>query len=187
MPKKEARAFIIGDQKHGLTIVITDPVMVLHYSEADLNNPAINEMSGKNHDVAMGALVQELLPFLRGVHLDYLKAREAEIEDPNTPHGTFGLDYERKMFEELHNSAAIGRVIGNSGTVCDVDFCVALKIYPEDIVARARSTSPAVDIRDYLEKNMNTATVPARIDPPYIIQDLYSDNLRELPPWPESP
>ncbi|TIW05842.1 MAG: hypothetical protein E5V74_01240 [Mesorhizobium sp.] len=188
MSTKSSRAFIIGDKEQGLTIVITDPVMVLHYSDDDLKNPAINQMSGKDRMTTYGAVVQELLPFLRGVHLDFLKQRETEIKDvKDNPHGTFDLDYERKVFEELDNAAAIGRVIRNNGTVCDVDFCVALTIDPGEIVAKARSAGPAVDIRDYIRDHMDAKAPPTRIDPPYVISNLTSDNLDELPPWPEKP
>jgi hypothetical protein len=186
MTAQKSRAFIIGDKEHGLTIVITDPVMVLHYSDDDLKNSAINQMAGKDRMTAYGAVVQELLPFLRGVHVDLLKQREAEINEPGT-HGRFDAEYERKVFEELHNAAAIGRVIKNNGTVCDVDFCVALDIEPEAIAARARATGPAIDIRDYIAANLNAPTPPARIDPPFVISNLNSDNLDELDAWTETP
>ncbi|TCU33133.1 hypothetical protein [Rhizobium azibense] len=183
MTEKKSRAFIIGDKDHGLTIVITDPVMVVHYSMEDLANPAINQMAGKEPIVAMSAVVQELLPFLRGVNLDLLEQRERELQQQGT-HRKFDLDYERKLFEELHNAAAVGRVIRNNGTVCDVDFCVALDIEPGEIVSKPRSAGPAVDIRDYLKAHEGVNTVPAKIEP-FVISNLRSDNLSTLDPWEE--
>ncbi|MER9300747.1 hypothetical protein NKI38_30400 [Mesorhizobium sp. M0621] len=180
MPNKPSRAFIIGDKDHGLTIVITDPVMVVHYSMDDLNNVAINQMAGKEPIAAMGAVVQELLPFLRGVDLDLLKQREVEMKSP--PHGQFELPYETKLLEELNNAAAIGRIIRNNGTVCDVDFCVALDVDPGDIVAKGRNTGPAIDIQGYLATHQGSATVPAGPQT-FVISNLPVDNLDPLDPW----
>jgi len=181
MSKKKSRAFIIGDKDHGLTIVITDPVLVVHYSLEDLANPEINQMAGKEPMVAMSAVVQELLPFLRGVNLDLLEQREREMREQGEDR-KFDFDYERKLLEELHSAAAVGRVIRNNGTVCDVDFCVALDIDPGDIVTKPRSVGPAVDIRDYLEAHQGVSKASAK---PFVISNLRSDNLGTLDPWEE--
>lgn len=180
MPEgKQSRAFIIGDKDHGLTIVITDPVMVAHYSMDDLRNAKINHMSGKEPIEAMAAVVQDLLPFLRGVDVDTLRQRETEMRSGDQD---FDLAQEEAMLAELNNAAAIGRVIRNNGTVCDVDFCVALDIEPGSIVARGRSAGPAVEIRDYLNKFKDSPNVPG--DPQtFIIGSLQSDNLESLDPW----
>lgn len=183
---KQSRAFIIGDRDHGLTIVITDPVMIAHYSKEDLADPAINQMFAKDTTVAMAGVVQELLPFLRGVDLDTLEARRSQIR--TDPHGEHSLDEEEGVFAELNNAEAIARIIRNHGTVCDVDFCVALDIDPAHIVAKARSAGPAVEIRDYLREHAAAPSdgtgrkVPGDSQT-FVISNLFTDNLDPLPPW----
>lgn len=179
---KPSRAFIIGDKDHGLTIVITDPVMVVHYSKDDLANPAINQMVGVDTSTVMAGVVQELVPFMRGVDLDTLKQRQNEVRGGQ--HGNFSLAEEERMFAELHNAESIARIIRNNGTVCDVDFCVALDIDPAGIVARGRSTGPAVEIRDYLKAygEDGSRTVPGESQT-FVISNLLTDNLRPLEPW----
>jgi hypothetical protein len=183
--EKRSRAFIIGDREHGLTIVITDPVMVVHYSKENLADPSINQMVGKDPAVVMAGVVQELLPFMRGVDLDTLKQRQTEIRGSN--HGAFSLAEEEGMFAELNNAESIARIIRNNGTVCDVDFCVALDINPADIVARGRSTGPAVEIQDYLSKYATASEAGVRTVPgepqTFVISNLLTDNLRPLEPW----
>lgn len=180
-----SRAFIIGDREHGLTIVITDPVMVVHYSKEDLADPSINQMVGKDPVVVMASVVQELLPFMRGVDLDTLKQRQTEMRGSND--GTFSLAEAEGIFAELNNAEAIARIIRNNGTVCDVDFCVALDINPADIVARGRQSGPAVEIRDYLSKYAAAAAEDVRTVPgepqTFVISNLLTDNLRPLEPW----
>jgi|GEM_PF-3341166 len=182
--KKQSRAFIIGDKDRGLTIVITDPVMVAHYSIEDLKNASINQMAGKEPIVAMAAVAQELMPFLRGVDLDTLRQRESQMR--SGARGDFGLADEESLFAELNYAATIGRIIRNHGTVCDVDFCLALDIDSGSIIARGRSTGPAIEIKDYLKQHAGKTgaqrTVPA--DPQtFIISNLPTDNLSELDPW----
>jgi hypothetical protein len=172
--KKPSRAFIIGDREHGLTVVVTDPVMVVHYSNDDLKNAAINDMSGQEPIVSMAAVVKDVLPHLRGVDMAQLKQRLSAIE--TTAHGTFSLDEERAVFAELDHARTIGRIIRSGGSVCDVDFCVALDIDPAEIVAKGRVTEPASQIADYLAAHATKPEV-------FPISNLAPGELDPLDPW----
>jgi len=182
---KKSRAFIIGDKDHGLTIVITDPVMVAHYSLDDLDNPKINQMAGKEPIVAMAGVVKDLLPFLRGVPLDALEERVIQLR--GGAHGAFSLTEEEGMLAELNQAATIGRIIRNNNTVCDVDFCLALTIDPAEIIVRGRSKGPAVEITDYLKKHASTAEGTSRTVPgdpqKFVISNLLTDDLDPLDAW----
>lgn len=181
---KPVRAFIIGDRDAGLTIVITDPVMVVHYSADDLTKPMYNDMSGDDPAVVLAAVVQDLLPHLRAV--DVVKLIDTNEKIEQSAHGSFSLDAERKVTAELDYANTIGRIIRRGGTVCDVDFCVALNIDPSQIVLKGRATEPASKIADYLDtygdaKNPNE-TVPSKPQV-FKISQLTKGNLGELDPW----
>lgn len=181
---KRSRAFIIGDKENGLTIVITDPVMVVHYSKDDLTNARTNQMNMEEPIVSMAAVVQDLLPLLRGVDVVQMRAMEQDVLDhPDR----YNLDEERALFSEMDYARTIGQIIRNNGTVCDVDFCVALDIDPCEIVAKGRNTGPAVEIADYLVKYSDCADASEKSVPSrprvFNITQLETDNLGPLPPW----
>ena len=183
--KKPARAFIIGDRDNGLTIVITDPVMVVHYSKDDLRNAAINQMSNEEPIVSMAAVVQDILPMLRGVDVTTMRARENDLRQG--AHGDFTLRQEEALFAELDYARTIGRIIRNNGSVCDVDFCVALDIDPCEIVAKGRNAGPGNQITDYLVKYSDCKDQSAKSvsTKPQVfnIGILTPDELTPLPPW----
>lgn len=183
--KKPPRAFIIGDRDNGLTIVITDPVMVVHYSNDDLRNAAINQMSNEEPIVSMAAVVQDILPMLRGVDVTTMRARENDLRQGT--HGDFTLQQEEALFAELDYARTIGRIIRNNGSVCDVDFCVALDIDPCEIVAKGRNAGPGNQITDYLTKYSDCKDQSAKSvsTKPQVfnIGILAKDELTPLPPW----
>ena len=145
---QKSRAFIIGDKDDGLTIVITNPVMVAHFSIDELTNGTQNTMTGNDPEVLMAGIVQELVPLFRGVHVDRLRERETQMRD--SPHGRFTLEQEEGILGELDYAKTIAQQIVNKGSVVDVDFCLAMDIDPATIVAKGRNTSPASEIRNYL-------------------------------------
>ncbi|ESZ66599.1 hypothetical protein NL532_11685 [Mesorhizobium sp. C120A] len=171
---KPSRAFIIGDRDLGLTIVITDPVMVVYYSAEDLKKAEHNDMSGQEPLVSMAAIVKDLVPHLRGVEVVQLKQRLNQIDQGK--HGDFSLAQEEAAFAEADYARTIGRIIRNGGNVCDVDFCVALDVDPAEIVAKGRNTEPASEIADYLAAN---ATKPLQ----FHIGNLAPSELDPLQPW----
>lgn len=171
---KPSRAFIIGDRDLGLTIVITDPVMVVHYSAEDLQSAQHNDMSGQEPIVSMAAVVKDLVPHMRGVEVVQLRQRLNEIQTDN--HGDFSLAQEEAAFAEADYARTMGRIIRSGGNVCDVDFCIALDIDPAEIVARGRNTEPASKIADYLKAN---ATKPEK----FHIGNLGPGELDPLDPW----
>ena len=182
---KPPRAFIIGDRDNGLTIVITDPVMVVHYSNDDLKNAAINQMSNEEPIVSMAAVVQDILPMLRGVDVTTMRSRENDLRQG--VHGDFTLQQEEGLFAELDYARTIGRIIRNNGSVCDVDFCVALDIDPSEIVAKGRNAGPGNLITDYLTKysdvkDSNPKTVSTKPQV-FNIGILAKDELTPLAPW----
>lgn len=170
---KPSRAFIIGDRDLGLTIVITDPVMVVHYSAEELQDAQHNDMSGQMPIVSMAAVVKDLVPHLRGVEVVQLKQRLSQM---GKNHGAFSLDQEAAALAEVENAKTIGRIIGNGGNVCDVDFCIALDIDPAEIAARGRNTQPASRIADYLAVN---TTRPEK----FHIGNLGPAEVEPLDPW----
>lgn len=186
-----ARAFIIGDLAKGLTIVVTDPVMVAHYSIEELRNGDDNLLKGTDTTNLMAALVRELVPILRGVNLDDLDRTAADFDKGNsigTPVQT------RAAFTELDFAATLGRIVQAKGSVNTVDFCIGLDIKPGDfglgldldpgeIAIRWRSVSPSKDIIEYLVTNSAAGTtVPARPQV-FPIDGLNVDGLDMPPKW----
>jgi hypothetical protein len=141
------RAFIIGDLDKGLTIVVTDPVMVVHYTLDELKKGKDNLLKGPNTTNLMAALVRELIPILRGVELDELDRAASRIADGTS---TLNAAQQRAVFTELDYAATIARTIKAKGTVNTVDFCLGFDIDPGDIAVRVRSVSPSRDIISYL-------------------------------------
>jgi hypothetical protein len=171
---KPSRAFIIGDSDLGLTIVVTDPVMVVYYSAEDLKKAQHNDMSGQDPIVSMAAVVKDLVPHLRGVDVVQLRER-LNLIDQGT-HGVFSLAQEEQAFAEADYARTIGRIIRNGGNVCDVDFCIALDVDPAEIVAKGRNTEPAAKIADYLAAN---TAKPQQ----FHIGNLGPSELDPLDPW----
>ena len=106
---KKSRAFIIGDKDNGLTIVVTDPVMVVHYSVDDLKNAAVNQMNAQDPIVSMAAVVQDVLPLLRGV--DVVQMRTAASDMANSAHGSYSLSQEANLLGEIDYARTIGQII----------------------------------------------------------------------------
>lgn len=173
-----SRAFIIGDKEHGLTIVITDPVMVLHYSKEDLKNAEYSAMHGEDLNVSLAGVAQELVQYLR-TDINDMDSVERDYRTGNVP---FGLAQIESLLAERNNAATIGRVIRANGSVHDVDFCLAMVIDPSDIAIRARSVGPANQIQAYVKDHKNKATVPAASQR-FAIGKLNTDNLVPLQPW----
>ncbi len=175
---RKSRAFIIGDKEHGLTIVITDPVMVLHYSKGDLLDPQFNDMAGKDLNVSLAGIAQELVQYFR-TDINLLDSVESKYRD-----GTVPATFEKieALLSERDNAATIGRIIRANGSVHDVDFCLAMTIEPTDLEIRARSVGPATEIRSYLLQFKDSKTVPAASQR-FKINNLKTDNLEPLDPW----
>ncbi len=176
-----SKAFIIGDREDGLFIVITSPVMVVHLTAQDLVDRNLNQMWEQPQMVTMAAVVQELLPLLRGADLVALRAREEQLREND--HGSFNLREEEGMLGELNYARTLAQVIRNNRTVCDVDFCIAVDIDPCEVAAMGRNTGPAAQICDYLERQCRE---PEPVDPRpqrFNITNLRHDNLDPLPPW----
>lgn len=175
---RESRAFIIGDKEHGLTIVITDPVMVLHYSKEDLADAQYNDMWNQKPNDVLAGVVQELLQYFR-TDVDLLDKFETDYRSGSQ---TYTLDQIERLFAERNNAATIGRIIRANGSVHDVDFCLAMTIVPSEIAARARSVGPGNKIGPYVNNHKNGAPVPAQSQR-FVIGTLPVNNLDELEPW----
>jgi len=134
-----SRAYIIGDQQDGLTIVFTNPVYVAHYSAKDLLDQNVNRIitDPKNPTpvgTTMAAIVQELISVFR--YVDQNKASIPGSYDPE------------ELTREQHYANTISRLIGNGSSVYDVDFCLALNVDPNEFVMRGRATNPATAVMD---------------------------------------
>jgi hypothetical protein len=147
----KSRAFVIGDHENGLTVVITDPVMVAHYSIKELIEGEQNLMKGVEPRTQMAAIIREIIPVLRGVHADKLHLQKDEIEQ--LEHGTFTLEQERAVQTELDFANTIAQFVNTgSSTILGVDFCIAVDIKPCGIATKARVVSPSQQIANYLDK-----------------------------------
>lgn len=176
-------AYIIGDKKTGLTIIVTDPIMVVRYSIDDLKDETFNKMLPAEPIESMAAIVQELMPLLRGVDVDKLVARaEAMRARP----ADYPLNEIEQVLDELSYARTYGQLIANNGTVCDVDFCVAVEVDPCGIAARARSVSPSLNVIDYLKDQCDPqggGTLSSSHPKKFPLDNLEKDNLRPPDPW----
>jgi hypothetical protein len=182
----KSRAFIVGNGEDGLTLIITEPVMVVHYSIEDLKNGRTNNMRGTDPKLLMAALVQELIPTLRGVAVEDLYTTADRIE--TSTHGTYSLADEKAVHAELNYAQTIASFVNGKGaTVIGVDFCIGLDIVPCGIQTRARSVSPGQSIYGYIDKygycedpKEKFVSTHAQNFP---ISGLKTDNLGPLEPW----
>lgn len=170
MASTECRAFIIGDEEHGLTIVLTDPVMVVFFSPDDLKNKEINQLLQKHPDISskktQAAVARELALMFRGVDLDAAYDPDQTMYD------------ERKLERELDYGRAIGRILFNGGSIHDVDFCIAMTVDTTStgVEARLRSVDPARSILEYINESD-----PAHRPPKMVIGQVPIDRLEPLP------
>jgi hypothetical protein len=181
------RAFIIGDLERGITIVVIDPVMVVHYSIDELKNGlpdgSGNANKGENTTKQMAMLVRELIPILRGVPLDDLDAVGKDIENNASPLTQLQI---RKALEEIDFAQTIAKIVNAKGSVSTVDFCIGLDITPGDYSAMVRNVDPGKKIGEYLKDN---ATKDQQISnrpitlAKYPIDKLSSDGLTIPDAW----
>lgn len=189
-------AYIIGDKNRGITIVVTNPVMVVHYSPEDLEDPQVSDIAGaiikisanqKDPGYVFGAIVQHLVPHLRGVEVPELFAA---YNDYMTKGGTWSAGEMRELkavFDEMAYARILGQMVRQSRTICDVDFCIALDIDPCEVAARGRWASPSEDIGQYLQNYADCDTTPPptipRTPQKFPIGELPTDNLDPRAPW----
>lgn len=149
--KMPAKIFLIGDTDNGLTIVITDPVMVAHYTEQDLVDQGLGGM-------ARPAIVRHLLPQLRGVDVPEMVRYNEEVVANG--HGSVSRDDEAKFFREVFFADTVAQHIASGSGVYDVDFCVAIHVEDTcDLVVRGRSVGTIGEkIGEYLDQNSGCKT-----------------------------
>jgi len=176
--ERKSRAFIIGDKEHGLTIVVTDPVMVVHYSKEDLGASKYNDMFGKELKEALPGVAQELVQYFR----TDINAMDAVEREYRTGAVDYSLEQMESLLAERNNAATIGRIVRNDGSIHDVDFCLAMVIDPSEIAIRKRSVGPANKIQEYIKQYKDSPTVPSSSQR-FIISNLNTDNLERLEPW----
>jgi len=100
-----SRAFIIGDFEKGITIVITNPVMVAHYSIDALKNDPGNALKGADTNDLIAGLVRERVfgeddgpaPTQRHEHFEH---RQIEANRGRRQHPGEFLTAERVVFQE---------------------------------------------------------------------------------------
>jgi hypothetical protein len=181
--KDETSAYIIGDLERGLTIVVVDPVMVVHYSMEDLETGLNNAIKKQTPTTQMAMLVRELLPILRGVPLDKLDAISTDIDNNGS---TLTQAQIKTALTEIDLAATIARIINVQGSVNTVDFCIGLDIKPSELNAKVRAKSPGKDIGQYIEENFGSGNpISSR---PKTLNDFHIDTLSsaglDLPdPW----
>ena len=184
MVVRPSKAFVIGDAVHGLTVVVTSPPMILHYSIDQLNSSKINEMADDVQDVSrktMAAIARELTTIFRGVNLDDLEGALDYIakQDPKDPNRS-PFDPIKNLLVEYDISANVGRKIYQGQNVTDVDFCLAMSLDLDSpaLTSRGRSLDPALQIVDYIQN----PTGECLIKEPFHIDKLNVAVLEPLPP-----
>jgi hypothetical protein len=133
------RVFVIGDEKHGLTIVVTDPVAVFYYSPEELQ-PGSQWNPNKIDPSALRAFVlKELIPVLRGVDLDDLEADSSRAS---------GDEHYRPAARdaELKYAHAAAAQVRDGGQLHNVDFCMAFEIKTKGADRYRRSVDPAMSV-----------------------------------------
>ena len=177
-----AKVFMIGDKEGGLTIVITDPVMIVYYTAKDLADQNLTEKG-------RAAIVRHLLPQLRGVDVPRMVAyNERIIRDGHT---SVTRDVEASYHRETHFADTVGQHIAEGSGVFDVDFCVAVDVEDTcDLVIRGRIADTIGSwIGEYLDANSGCktakpATVPSSPQKPDV-GEIYEGNLDKPDPWTE--
>jgi hypothetical protein len=146
-----SRAFIIGDQQNGLTIVVTDPVMVAHFSSEQLRGET-DLLKGIDSKTQMAAIIREIIPTFRGQNVLELHNQKKKLGTDT--HGTHPLAQEQAVQTELNFAETLAQSVENGdATVLGVNFCIGLTIEPCKIVSRPRIDSPiAVQVRQYLQQ-----------------------------------
>lgn len=187
--KRMARSYLIGDPEGGLTFVLTDPVMIVHYTAEDLKDASINQLHNESIDVIRAAVVRLLVPHLRGVDVPELEAHMQRIEDEG--HDKFEYEQIVDGLKELDLATSIGQMVAKGQTVFDVDFCVSINVPICDVAQRGRSTDPAVSICDYIEMNAGCPEGPST-QSPWPVEEYKIQRPGEDPsgaiwpkPWPE--
>lgn len=180
---KSSRAYIIGDMDKGLTIVVTDPVMVAHYSAEDLKKEELkdgkaNLLAGEDTSTTMAAIVRELVPILRGVNLDDVNRAAADLDAGKTDGMTQAE--QRAVFTELDFAATMAQIIKAKGSVSTVDFCIGLDIDPSDIAIRWRNVSPGKDVIQYMQDSAKDGGEQPQV---FAIDGLKTDGLDIPPKW----
>jgi hypothetical protein len=147
---KKTRVFAIGDDERGLTIVITQPPTVLHYSIEELQPTPKGGLATKNPTQlsprqAMATFIKEFVLLRRGNDVDTFYG-SPDRYDP-TEHEI-----------ENDNAAAIARNIANGGNHYEVDFCLAFDV-PDDLAERRmRSTEPTKTVSQTLQGKAPSAS-----------------------------
>ncbi len=181
MPNSNARAFLIGDANGGLTIVVTDPVMIYHYSAEDLKDDTYNDRHDEDPDFVRGAVVRSLLPHLRGVDVPRMEAEIVRIESGNSP---LSRNEQRAIWREVDLADTAGQIATKEKGVFGVDFCISIPFTTTQVVDRPRVGQPATSIGDYLDTygRSGVTQVPAQAGKERITR-LDLSGLRIPPPW----
>lgn len=177
---KPAKIFIIGDKEDGLTIVVTDPVLIVHYTKQDLIDQGLGNRG-------RAAIVRHLLPQLRGV--DVPKMLDYNEEVIRDGHGAFTRDEEAAYHREVHFADTVAQHIADGCGVFDVDFCVAVDVEDTcDLVLRGRvADTVGSAIGNYLDENSGCKSDKPKTVPnkphKFDVGDIDEDGLTKPAPW----
>ena len=181
---KKSRAFVIGDRELGLIVVVTDPVMVVHYAGDDWKlAQSLNKTGTDDAGKLRAAIVQDLVTALRGVDVDALQSSEQDIRE--NPDG-YSERAKEDVFAEADHARTIARLIRQGAAIVDVDFCLAFDVDSSNVANRPRSSNPVHKIKEYLRDHKGsadpketTSTTPQTFE----ISGVDIDGSARLAPW----
>lgn len=187
---KKSRAFVIGDRELGLIIVVTNPVMVVHYAGDDWKfAQRMNKTGTEDPETLRAAIVQDVVTALRGVDVDALQSTQEDIrENPDS----YSQPAKEAVFAEVDHARTIARLIRQGTAIVDVDFCLAFDVDSSNVANRPRSSNPVHKIKEYLRAHKGsadpgetTSTTPQVFE----ISGVDIDGSTSLPPWedPDAP
>jgi hypothetical protein len=131
------RVFVIGDEKHGLTIVITDPVAVFHYSPEELQPGTPWNPNNIDPSALRAYVLKELIPVLRGIDM-------GDVGADNGHYSTSALE------AEFNYANAAAAQVRDGGHLHNVDFCMAFEIKTKGADYYRRSVDPAMSVASVL-------------------------------------
>lgn len=150
---RNARIYLIADEEHGFTIVVTDPATVLHYTIEDLQptlpgGPVTLNPGSFPPKTAMAIAMQEIILLLRGNNVDDFIGKPGNY-DP------------QEWRRELEHSSGIARQILDGAKHSNVDFCLAFGVNDDAWARGNRNFEPAKSVGEALQAESDFKKPPS--------------------------
>jgi hypothetical protein len=153
------KAYVIGDKDNGLTIVLTDPVLVVRYEAKDFDDGS----APPEHNRAR--IVQDLITRFRNVNNDELYDKiESLWADHKDGQVATPPELERSMLEEASYANMIARTIAKGDTVTDVGFCLSFDMDNIEFARGGRNFEPAGSLTNFVKQRPSDPAKPIPIN-----------------------